>query len=153
MLVVSEANEDYYHLQHGKFEYELRKDGFYRSFSPLPGVTVEVTLKVDFPSHTRAYRITTDRAIDVADGGFSIAAEQNGRLYTPDMVELTAQSVTARFPWGESGIACHDHPCQPALIKVFPNTNLLHPLTRIPTIKLRLEAGTHCFTTRVTGRI
>lgn len=122
-----------------------------RTFSPLRGVEVTVTVTPGLPSHRREYRITTDRPIDMADGGFAIPAEVDGVPYTPDMVELTGRGVAARFPWGLSAITCEEGQCEPLLVKAYPNTNLLHPLTRIPTLRFRLEAGTHRVVTVVTG--
>lgn len=39
----------------------------------------------------------------------------------------------------------------PLLVKAWPNTSLLHPVTRIPTIRFHLEPGTHRLVTVVTG--
>ena len=92
-----------------------------------------------FPSHRRSYIIiTTDRPIDVADGGFAIPAERDGLPYSEDMVEWTRDGVTAHFPRAVSGIRCEEGGGSPVLVKAWPNTNLLHPLTRIPTIRRHL---------------
>lgn len=152
-LAVSEAGEERWRMQRGFEDFRLEGDRYWRRFSPLRGVTVEVTVTPCFPSHRRSYVITTDRPIDVADGGFAIPAEQDGRPYSEDMVEWTRDGVTARFPWGVSGIRCEQGGGSPVLVKAWPNTNLLHPLTRIPTIRLRLEAGTHRLVTLVTGSV
>lgn len=152
-LAVSEAGEEHWRMQRGFENFRLEGDRYWRRFSPLHGVTVEVTVTPCFPSHRRSYVITTDRPIDVADGGFAIPAEQDGRPYSEDMVEWTQDGVTARFPWGVSGIRCEQGGGSPVLVKAWPNTNLLHPLTRIPTIRLHLEAGTHRLVTLVTGSV
>lgn len=152
-LAVSEAGEERWRMQRGFEDFRLEGDRYWRRFSSLRGVTVEVTVTPCFPSHRRSYVITTDRPIDVADGGFAIPAEQDGRPYSEDMVEWTRDGVTARFPWGVSGIRCEQGGGSPVLVKAWPNTNLLHPLTRIPTIRLRLEAGTHRLVTLVTGSV
>lgn len=152
-LAVSEAGEEHWRMQRGFDGFRAEPDHIWRRFSPLRGVTVEVTVTPCFPSHRRSYVITTDRPIDVADGGFAIPAEQDGLPYSEDMVEWTQDGVTARFPWGVSGIRCEQGGGSPVLVKAWPNTNLLHPLTRIPTIRLRLEAGTHRLVTLVTGSV
>ena len=150
-LAVSEAGEEHWRMQRGFDSFRVEPDHVWRRFSPMRGVTVEVTVTPCFPSHRRSYVITTDRPIDVADGGFAIPAESGGLPYSEDMVEWTADGVTARFPWGVSGIRCEQGGGAPVLVKAWPNTNLLHPITRIPTIRLRLEAGTHRLVTLVTG--
>ena len=150
-LAVSEAGEERWRMQRGFDAFTADEDHIWRKFSPMKGVTVEVTVTPCFPSHRRAYVITTDRPIDVADGGFAIPAEWEGEPYQEDMVEWTEDSVTARLPWGTSGIRCESGGGTPLLVKAYPNTNLLHPVTRIPTIRLHLEAGTHRLVTLVTG--
>ncbi|MBD5161458.1 MAG: DUF2264 domain-containing protein, partial [Oscillibacter sp.] len=150
-LAVSETGEERWRMQRGFDSFRAEPDRIWRRYSPMHGVTVEVTVTPCFPSHRRSYVITTDRPIDVADGGFAIPAEADGRLYSEDMVECTADAVTARFPWGVSGIRCEQGGGTPALIKAWPNTNLLHPITCIPTIRLHLEAGVHRLVTLVTG--
>ena len=138
-------------MQRGFEEFRVEENCVWRRFFPMRGVTVEAAVAPGFPSHRRSYVITTDRPIDVADGGFSIPAEENGRPYTENMVEWTRHGVTARFPWGTSGICCEQGGGTPLLVKAWPNTNLLHPVTRIPTIRFHLEPGTHRLVTVVTG--
>ena len=150
-LAVSEAGEERWRMQRGFEEFRVEENCVWRRFSPMRGVTVEAAVTPGFPSHRRSYVITTDRPIDAADGGFSIPAEENGRPYTEDMVEWTRHGVTARFPWGTSGICCEQGGGTPLLVKAWPNTNLLHPITRIPTIRFHLEPGTHRLVTVVTG--
>lgn len=153
-LAVSEAGQDRWRAQRGFEDFRLEGDRYWRRFSPLPGVTVEVTVTPDFPAHRREYVITTDRPIDAADGGFAISAEDGeGRPLTPDMVAWEEDGVAVRAPWGTSAIRCLSGGGEPVLVKAWPNTNLLHPLTRIPTVRLSLPAGTHRFATLVTGTI
>ena len=152
-LAVSEAGEDHYRMQRGFLDYRVSPQQTWRRFQPMPGVTVEVTVTPDFPSHRRDYVISTDRKIDVADGGFAISAQGEGSLCTPDMVELTDRSVSVRAPWGTSSIRCDDLPCKPVLVNAYPNTNLLFPVTRIPTLCFTLQPGVHWFSTVVTGSV
>ena len=152
-LAVSEAGEDHYRMQRGFLDYRVSPQQTWRRFQPMKGVTVEVTVTPDFPSHRRDYVISTDRKIDVADGGFAISAQGEGSLCTPDMVELTDRSVSVRAPWGTSSIRCDDLPCKPVLVNAYPNTNLLFPVTRIPTLCFTLQPGVHRFSTVVTGSV
>lgn len=150
-LAVSEAGEDHWRTQRGFDAFEIGPNYTWRRFSPLRGVEVEVTVTSCFPSHRREYRITTDRPIDVADGGFAIPSERNGRRYSEAMVAWEAHGVTARFPWGLSGIRCETGGGEPLLAAPWPNTNLFAPLTRIPTIRWQLAPGAHRLVTVVTG--
>ena len=67
--------------------------------------------------------------------------------------DAAGEGVTARFPWGVSGIRCEKGGGRPVLVSPWPNTNLLAPFTRIPIIRWRLEPGTHRLTTLVTGSL
>ena len=152
-LAVSEAGEDRWHTQRGFADFEIGADHTWRRYSPLRGVEVEVTVTPSFPSHRREYRITNDRPIDVVDGGFAVPAEAGGQRYHGDMVAWEAHGVAARFPWGISAIRCEEGGGEPLLVAPWPNTNLLSPLTRIPSIRWRLEPGEHRLVTWVTGDI
>lgn len=153
-LAVSEAGQDRWKAQRGFEDFRLEGSHYWRKFSPLPGVTVEVTVTPDFPAHRRDYVITTDRPIDAADGGFALPAEDgDGHPLEADMVAWEEGGVAVQTPWGSSAIRCLSGGGAPVLVKAWPNTNLLHPLTRIPTIRLSLPAGTHRFATLVTGTV
>lgn len=41
----------------------------------------------------------------------------------------------------------------PQLVKAWPNANLLHPVTHIPTIRFYLEPGTHRLAAVGTGSV
>lgn len=152
-LAVSGAGEDHWRAQRGFEAYEIAGDHTWRRFSPMPGVEVEVTVTPAFPSHRREYRIRTDRPIDVVDGGFAVPAEEAGRRYSEDMVEWEEHGVAARFPWGVSAVRCEEGGGRPLLVAPWPNTNVLSPLTRIPSIRWSLGPGTHRLVTWVTGDI
>ena len=62
-LAVSEAGEDRWRTQRGFDVFQVGANYTWRRFSPMRGVTVEVTVAPCFPSHRREYRITTDRPI------------------------------------------------------------------------------------------
>ena len=152
-LAVSEAGEDRWHAQRGFETYEIGAGYTWRRFSPMRGVEVRVTVTPAFPSHRREYRITCDRPIDAVDGSFAVPAEEAGQRYSADMVEWEAHGLTARFPWGVSAIRCEEGGGEPLLVSPWPNTNLLAPLTCIPSIRWRLEPGEHRLVTWVTGDI
>lgn len=152
-LAVSEAGEDHWRTQRGFEAWEIAEDYTWRRFSPMRGVRVEVKVIPCFPSHWREYIITTDRPIDVVDSGFAIAAEAAGLPYREDMVAWEPHGVTARFPWGVSGIRSEHSGGEPVLVSAWPNTNLVSPLTRIPAIRWRLEPGEHRLATLVTGDV
>ena len=145
-LAVSEAGEDHWRTQRGFDAWEVAADHTWRRYSPMRGVQIEVTVTPAFPSHRREYCITTDRPIDVVDGGFAVPAGE-------ETVRWEACGVTVRCPWGVSAIRCEEGGGEPLAAVPWPNTNLLHPLTRIPSIHWRLEPGEHRLVTWVTGDV
>ena len=150
-LAVSEAGENRWRMQRGFEDFRLEEGRYWRKFSPLPGVEVEVTVTPDFPAHRREYVVTTDRPIDLADGGLALPA-QDGPA-SPGVVKREPHGVAVDAPWGSSGICCLSGVGEAVLVRAWPNTNLLCPLTCIPTIRLSLPPGTHRFTTLVTGTV
>lgn len=152
-MAFSEAGEERWRMGRGFISFEVSGTAARRTYFPMRGVSVTVAVTPDFPSHRREYTITTDRPIDAADGGFAIPAERDGVPFADDMVEWSEHGVAARFPWGVSAIRSVEGGGEPLLVKAFPNTNVLSPLTRIPTLRFRLGAGTHRIVTVVTGDV
>ena len=146
----SEEGEERWRMARGFTDYAVTEHSVSRTFSPLRGVTVSVTVTPDFPSHRRDYTITTDRPIQMADGGFAIPAEQECSALT---FQQTARGASARSARCESAISCLEGDGESLLIKAFPNTNLLTPLTYIPTLRFHLEPGRHRIVTMVTGAV
>lgn len=157
-LAVSEAGEEYYRMRFGTEEYRLTEEFVYASYRIGSGVKIETTVVPLMSWHVRIHKIHTEKAIDIADGGFAIGAERcfetvsgNGSgKYTLDMVHLTDHSVAAVFPWGTSAVVSMTGGIG-ELISVFPNTNMFTNLTVLPTIKQRLEPGEHLVITCVYG--
>ncbi len=97
--------------------------------------------------------------------GMVVPGSHSGK-YTWDMVQQDELSLFCNFPWGVSGIvgegiydgvvadtkeadagakkaAEQQSPWSPRLVTAFPNTNVLHNLTVIPTLCTTLEPGEH----------
>ncbi len=95
------------------------------------------------PWHVRIHRIKTAFPIDIADGGFAISLEEKIIKYNPKDIMRTNSSLIANFPWGVSGVVNELDGGQCELVKAYPNTNLIDPVTLIPTLKKNLSAGEH----------
>ncbi len=149
-LAVSLAGDDHYRMKYGTKQFQITDNAVFLNYSIMPGVTVESAVIPIGPWHVRIHLISSDKEIDVADGGFSIEAEksfcvQQGRLsgkYTSDQIEAEEGKVFACLPWGVSGAVSLDGGTA-QLIDTFPNTNLLYNLAILPTVVRRLQPGYH----------
>lgn len=151
-LAISVKGENRYCMKNGCIEFSGNDSQVCTTYSPIRGVVIHSAVIPCGAWHVRAYRLCNEIAIDVADGGFSIAQEQcftiqPGResgKYKKEQIEITDNSVFACLAWGISGIVSETGNT-PELITAMPNTNLLFNLTLIPTIKASFEPGNHIF--------
>ncbi len=151
VLAVSESGENHYRMRDGFECAEATEDYTRVRYSPMRGVLVETWVVPMLPWHVRVHRITAHKSIDVADGAFAIASERDMAGCEPDEIIEDGDGITAAFKWGISGIIRAHGPGSPVLVKAQPNTNLLEPLTVIPTWTARLEKGEHLLVTMVVG--
>lgn len=157
-LAVSPAGEEYYRVRYGADAYHVTKDAVYVDYHIGADTQISSTIIPMGPWHIRVHVIKNQKAIRIADGGFAIGAErcfevesgeQSGK-YSSEMVKEEEDGIFADFPWGVSGVVSVSGG-KPILVQAFPNTNLLHNLTVIPTITKTLETGEHRVITCVLG--
>jgi hypothetical protein len=157
-LAVSLADDDYYRMRRTLYDYRVTDGELWMKYQILPGVTVETTIIPEGSWHKRIHRIDTKVAVDIADGGFAIAVEPeeavrgsvSGRCEN-EGVRIKNNSLFIEQPWGTSGVVSMTGGT-PEVVRVLANTNLLHPLTVIPTVTQRLEPGIHTVVTLVLGQ-
>lgn len=157
-LAVSAKGENFYRMRYGVERFEMTEN-YSRTFYHIGrSVSAESIIVPLGAWHVRIHHIVTDEAIDVADGGFAIPKEQCNTVvagrdsgkYQENMVNRKENAIFCYFPWGISGIVgiCDTErgigiDAHPELVQAFPNTNLLHNLTVIPTLRATLEKGQH----------
>lgn len=150
-LAVSLADDNYYRMKYGTKTFVITEQAVFSSYSLMPGVEAESAIIPLGAWHIRVHRITADKEIDVADGGFSIEAEacsqiQPGRFsgkYTAAQSKQESGKVFACLPWGISGAVSVNGGGNAVLVDTFPNTNLLYNLAVLPMICKRLQPGRH----------
>mgnify|MGYP001224371234 CR=1 FL=1 len=133
------------------------------TWKPWADVTVTTWLFPGAPWHVRVHRVESARPLDAADGGFALALEperspEDGPVAGPTGGADGSVSVTSdrrggmvRTPWGASGIRVIWGEGEFAPVWAQANTNVLHPRTVIPTVRLRLEPGVTWLATAVFG--
>ncbi len=142
-LAASEAGEDFWRMRRRSLQFEVTEHCTRALYDLMPGVTVEsIVIPLDF-GHVRVHYLRTDRAIDLADGGFAIPKEAGFDSMDDHMVFRSEKLLQCDFPWAAAGCACLDEYGKTELIAPFPNTNLLHGLTVIPTLRCRVQPGEH----------
>jgi hypothetical protein len=118
---------------------------FVRStWSPWPGVDIVTWLVPLGPWHLRVHAVSSPRALDTAEGGFSLP-DQNAPepAPRPSLVE-EAGAILAALPWASGGIvdlSPGEARRGAELHKPEPNLNVLYPKVFVPLLRGRIEAG------------
>ncbi len=163
-LAVSAAGENFYRMRYGVERFEVTEKYTKSLYHIGKKVQVESFIVPLGAWHVRIHHINTEEEIDVAEGGYAVPKERCHRVvsgadsgkYSKSMVEQNENALFCNFPWGVSGIAgigiYADGSVEAAgavnkakwhtrLVEAFPNTNLLHNLTVIPTLCTTLTPG------------
>ncbi|RRD94698.1 DUF2264 domain-containing protein [Clostridiales bacterium COT073_COT-073] len=151
VLAVSPAGRNHFVAHQGEKEFKVTDDYVMTKYQPMSGVSV-ITVVVPCGSwHIRWHQIVTDQAIEVADGGYAIEAEDAiGQKYGAECQTLMPNQAFVQVPGGISGVISFSEG-RAEIVRAFPNTNLFYPLTVIPTICYQLKAGQHSFVDAVFG--
>ncbi|MBN1778374.1 MAG: DUF2264 domain-containing protein [Clostridiales bacterium] len=148
MLAVS-LDETYYYPRYGCDAFAILDDRVTATWKPIPQVTVETKLIPLGMWHIRRHRINTSVKITVAEGGFAIAADGNGKA----ALQTDSAGAAAVTPWGISGIKALKGYQSAMVLKPEPNTNLMAPRTLLPTLNAVLEPGDHELVCAVLGTV
>lgn len=114
---------------------EVTKEWIYSRWCPWPDVEVRTWLVPCHPWHVRIHEIRTERFLHTAEGGFAVPCEESpGGSEGPLEVE-------AGIYFRGSGLRDLAAFRKARLISVFPNTNVIHPRTVLPTLLGVVEPG------------
>lgn len=156
VIAFSRKGENCYCMRDGFTHFEADEKALTVGYSPMTGVRVKSTVVPCSPWHIRIHVIENEEAIEIADGGFALPQERcyqivpgakTGRFEEKD-VHRRGNILAAAFPWGCSCIVSETGQ-NTELVIPFSNTNVLHNLTVIPTVKALLEPGKHLIVTSV----
>ncbi|MDO5298572.1 MAG: DUF2264 domain-containing protein [Clostridia bacterium] len=146
MLALSEDG-DTYHPRYGCDAYSVEKDRVRSVWHPFAGVTVESEIIPMGEWHVRVHRISSDRVLCAAEGGYAI-----GRDPQKDAQVLeAADSAAVIAPWGVSGVRALAGYDAGIVVLPEPNTNLMTPRTLLPTLTAKLAPGVHVLISAVLG--
>lgn len=139
-LAAAEAGEDLFRSKKQILRFDVQEDFVEMEYNLMKNVKVR-SIVIPFGAwHVRIHEIETDRNICLADGGFSLNAEDEAGKYSEDMIHQEQGSACADFPWGMSKAVSLLNG-DATVVVPFPNTNLFWNLTVLPTVKAELKAG------------
>jgi hypothetical protein len=144
MLALSDGG-DHWRVRRKCEEFKITGDTIYSRWKPWADVEVQTWLRMDYPWHIRVHHIKTARALETAEGAFA-APREDGLLPVKNPADNPQGAL-----YGCSGILNLTGDRKGVLIEPFPNTNLMHPRTVIPTLTGRLEPGDHWLVCAVIG--
>ncbi|HHV11634.1 MAG TPA: DUF2264 domain-containing protein [Clostridiales bacterium] len=125
-------------------EYRITETEVISKWIPYPGIVVDSTIIPTEHGHRRKHTIISDMECTAYDCGFAVEIDVEGEL-------LTEESSMAQVENGHSlcrvQVVAGDG--KGTVIVADPNTNLLHPMTRIPAICYQIQKGKNEIVTEV----
>lgn len=144
-LAVSEKGLGLWRMRDGWEKYEVTEQYTATLYEPIPGVRIESRIYPMKEGHVRVHYVRTEKAVELADGGFAVPAEGDGGQRAEEtMIKCDGNSVFCDFPWANAGAVSLDGTGTAQIVTPFPNTGLMCGVTKIPTIFHTLEPGEHC---------
>lgn len=126
-------------------EYKISDTQVYAKWSPVKGIEVETILVPTKEGHTRKHRIVSEYDCIAYDCGFSYPAGKGSQLETGEnYVKI----------YDDNGYSMVESPLgQGQVISAMPNTNLIFPLTKIPSMVYEIHKGEQHFTSEIIAQM
>ncbi len=125
-------------------EFKISETDVTSVWVPYEGIRVETVIVPTQYGHVRKHRIESDRDCQAWDCGFAVEIDVEGE-------KLAAEAGCAEAENGYCG--CRVRAVQGdgkgEIILADPNTNLLHPMTRIPAVRYEIHKGKNEIVTEV----
>lgn len=129
----------HFRIRQSNDDARIGENYLYAKWSPMAGVDVETWLIALPPFHVRVHRVTSDRTLQIAEGGFAIDRDEDG-------IEKTDAATGTAFVQRTdevSAIRELSTPTRKGVVQTTaPNTNLMFPRTFVPQLRGTVEAGT-----------
>jgi hypothetical protein len=142
--------------RHAKTILQIEDATLFSLWQPWPDVTVETWLFPMLPWHVRVHRLHNGRLLYSAEGGFALDRTEDCNDQTHYIRHKTGKAL-ATYPAGLSGLRDLKIPGKGRTARrgqvqiAYPNTNLLHPRTVIPSLVGEHEEGEHWLICAVLG--
>ncbi|NLZ80389.1 MAG: DUF2264 domain-containing protein [Clostridiales bacterium] len=132
---------DMYYVRRKCMEYSVSEDKVYSKWSPVEGIVVETTVTPTRNGHKRIHKITSQYDCVAYDCGFSYP---NSGKVKKEMEKGITRIINEN---GYSSISSLKGEVN--VIMASPNTNLIFPLTIIPSVKYSITKGEHIFESEI----
>lgn len=117
-------------------EFRVTEEEVYSKWSPYEGIVVETIVIPTKAGHIRKHIVQSDRECEAFDCGFAVEIDVEGEKLVSD--ENSAE-VFDHYSSCRVMRICGQG--QGEIIIADPNTNLLHPMTRIPAVRYQIPKG------------
>ncbi|TQS70798.1 DUF2264 domain-containing protein [Rhodobacteraceae bacterium] len=112
-------------------------------WEPCTGIRVDSWLDMGPEGwHVRLHRITTDRPLQLAEGGFSVDRTGDGPHTPPSWIDEATGHANVQTRSALSRIVDLDGTRKGRVIRAAPNTNLRFPRTLLPQLQGNIAPGT-----------
>lgn len=115
---------------------------------PYPGIKVETVITPTGDGHIRKHIIESDRECDAYDCGFAVEVDVEGEKLTENG---SMAQVENHYSLCRIASVCGEG--RGKIIIADPNTNLLHPMTRIPAVCYHIVKGKNEIVTEVKTKV
>ncbi|MFD5293666.1 DUF2264 domain-containing protein [Streptomyces mutabilis] len=144
-------DEVHWRVREASIEARIDSGMLWSRWRPMAGVEIETWLLPRSPWHVRVHRLSTDRAVWSAEGGWALdrtgddpAGPLGGSATGPGF-------ACSSFPAGRSGVRDLYGTRVGEAVRTAPNTNVLHPRTVLPALRGEHGPGTHWLVSAVLG--
>lgn len=125
-------------------EFRVSESEVYSRWIPYEGIMVESFIIPTETGHTRKHIITSDRECEAYDCGFAVEIDVEGEKQIQEGNQAQVENY-----YSGCQVVAEGNEGEGVIIFADPNTNLLHPMTRIPAVHYRIHKGRNELTTKV----
>lgn len=148
MLALSVPGENLFRVRRKCEAFRVEETYIYSRWHPWNQTEVETWLIPWNPWHIRVHRITSEGALEIAEGAYSIpwgrysgGSEQVAELGQEENLADKMTGIGAFCQQGGSGIIDISGNRAGRLLRPHPNTNILYPITVLPILTGELPKG------------
>lgn len=117
-------------------EFQVSEEAVVSKWSPFEGIVVESVIIPDERGHIRKHIIESDRECTAYDCGFGVEID-----VPEEELGQNETSAWVRNYYSNCQVSCISGAGRGEVITADPNTNLIHPMCRIPAVRYRIGKG------------
>jgi hypothetical protein len=138
---------DYIYVRRICREYEVTEEKVYSKWIPYSGITVETIVRPTEDGHLREHVIDSEIDCEAFDCGFAVKIELKH-----ERLREESNWSQVENDWSNCKVTSLAGGGKGYIIPLEPNTNLLHQMTRIPSVHYVVKRGKNKFVTEITAQ-